>query len=147
MLRFYDYIFYSFYRSALPNWKSPRLAAWSAFAQMGCLMFLHVLALLMVFEALTGKRILENGVNLFNPLLVAILVLFGAFMMRFWGREPRYSRVISDFEKLNETKKEKLVRGIYIWLYISVWLTLFVVASLIVRHQNAVLLGQPDWPQ
>ena len=140
MLRFYNYLYYRQYSSILSNGGNPIWASWSAF---GCLSFavvLNIVGLLSLFEVMTGNRILEGFVALPKPEQYGIMIIFVLAVLGIWGRDSSNQKFINEFENLNETKRQKRLRAIGIWIYQLAWIGITAGCLIVLRHRNFIMI-------
>ena len=139
MLRLYKYFYYRMYYWDLKGWKDPDVAAAGALVQLSVLICLNIWTTLAIVEAVTGVQISFPIAAFLANLRGAQRAFFYisgfvAITLLTWMTRPYWKRVIEEFDKLKETKTQKIIRAIGLWLYCIVWAALWYASTVYSAH-------------
>lgn len=126
MPRLYKYLFYRLYYWNLNGffgWKDPDLASLQALAGLASVMLVNVWVLLDLADLIIGPY---SPLSLQNFLVqirsntlsrIVFLAMGIAFLILISNRKSYWRRIINEFDELKETKLQKLVGALGLWLY------------------------------
>lgn len=136
MLRFYDYIFYRRYTAGTRGGAHTFLDSWAAFGTIGILIILNIFGTLLLIKVITGVGILDYFSSLPRWGQIVIWIAIAIFVMLRWGTERRIGQILAEFEDMQETNQQKIIRAIGIWIYALAWFALIIVCMLVLNYRK-----------
>ena len=119
-MKVFDYIFYRFHNLFLKIPRKSYTADIQALCTVSTLQFFIFLIFMFLFSYIRKDDLFPSNKYVFGGILVLLLVLN-------YMRYLRYSRIIELSEKWkNESKEQKLIRGIFIMIYVLLSIVLTV---------------------
>jgi hypothetical protein len=137
LFRLYKYFYYRVYQFGVygpGSWKDPVVAAASAQTALFALIALNIWTVLAVIEVITGIRVSFVVVTflanlhgtariLFYVIGIAVLAMIGSF-------KSYWKRIVVDFEQQEETRTQRTMRAIGLWVYCVAWVSLWYACTL-----------------
>jgi hypothetical protein len=129
MPRLYKYLYFRLYRwnlTGFSGWKTPELAANAAISSFCCVLFINIWTLMESIEFFLrfpiansiSERLTALGGDAKVFFFVAIALLLGVL----FNKKAYWNKIIREFDNLNETKKQSLLRASGLWIYVLVWI-------------------------
>ncbi|NOZ34397.1 MAG: hypothetical protein GXO80_03755 [Chlorobi bacterium] len=133
MKKIYEYLYYRLYYRIytwnLKTWGAKDVPEWNASFGIAFLMMLNIFVVYIIFDIFSEEPIFNETPKL---LLMGIMLVFMITTYFWFVHKKRYLKIVKKYK--DETKKQRLTRGLLVFLYVVFSIGIIMLLAYIKKH-------------